>query len=283
MNRNDISTRLRQDASLCEAVRRQNQHLPPLSDKLNERLLSRIQAADDKRKKSKRIAWLTAAIASAVAACALLLLFPGRKVKEQLPTTIPSNPVASANPSPRTETMDTTIEQSSPHIEIAAEKTIQPQPENPDTHLNVAEPKQPLLAQTNEPHQGERLQTGRKARKSGLEKNKAKDEMATRPIKENIVSKAEPEEPTTQIAEVKEDLPDTLGNSIFQSPKNVLIAMRMLSECDEIISRETQEIRNDILEATFNVVPPSPRAILVKDENGDLNVMETNQNHFVEL
>ena len=282
MNRNDISTRLRQDASLREAVRRQNKHLPPMSDNLNERLLDRIQAAEDKRRKSKRIVWLTAAIASAVAACALLLLLPGRMGKEQLPP-LPSKPVAIVNPPSRTETQDTAIEQSSPRIEITAVDSIQTQPENPDTHLNVAEPKQPLLAHANEPHQGERLQTGRKARKSGLEKNKAKDEMAIRPIKENIVSKAEPEELTTQIAEVTEDLPDTLGNSIFQSPKNVLIAMRMLSECDEIISRETQEIRNDILEATFNVVPPSPRAILVKDENGDLNVMETNQNHFVEL
>ncbi len=282
MNGNDISTRLRHDASLRKAVRRQNQHLPPMSDNLNERLLNRIQAADDKRRKSKRIVWQTAAIASAVAACALLLLLPGRMGKEQQPP-LPSDPVATVNPPSGTETQDTAIEQSSPRIEITAVDSIQTQPENPDTHLNVAEPKQPLLAQTNEPHQGERLQTGRKARKSGLEKNKAKDEMATRPIKENIVSKAEPEEPTTQIAVVKEDLPDTLGNSIFQSPKNVLIAMRMLSECDEIISRETQEIRNDILEATFNVVPPSPRAILVKDENGDLNVMETNQNHFMEL
>ena len=282
MNGNDISTRLRHDASLRKAVRRQNQHLPPMSDNLNERLLSRIQAADDKRRKSKRIVWLTAAIASAVAACALLLLLPGRMGKEQQPP-LPSDPVATVNPPSGTETQDTAIEQSSPRIEITAVDSIQTQPENPGTHLNVAEPKLPMLAQANETRQGERLQTGRKARKSGLEKNKAKDEMATRPIKENIVSKAEPEEPTTQIAEVKEDLPDTLGNSIFQSPKNVLIAMRMLSECDEIISRETQEIRNDILEATFNVVPPSPRAILVKDENGDLNVMETNQNHFVEL
>ena len=282
MNRNDISTRLRQDASLRKAVHRQNQHLPPMSDNLNERLLNRIQAADDKRRKSKRIVWLTAAIASAVAACALLLLLPGRMGKEQQPP-LPLNPVATVNPPSGTETMDTAIEQSSPRIEITAVDSIQTQPEYPDTHLNVEEPKQPLLAHANEPHHGERLQTGRKARKSGQEKNKAKDEVATRPIKENIVSKAETEEPTTQIAVVKEDLPDTLGNSIFQSPKNVLIAMRMLSECDEIISRETQEIRNDILEATFNVVPPSPRAILVKDENGDLNVMETNQNHFVEL
>ena len=91
------------------------------------------------------------------------------------------------------------------------------------------------------------------------------------------------QEDTPPITETEKFNPDTLGNDIFESRQNILIAMRLLSECEDIIRQEKQEFRNGLIEATFNAVPPSDNAILVKDENGDLNVVETGKRTIIEL
>jgi len=76
------------------------------------------------------------------------------------------------------------------------------------------------------------------------------------------------ERPTRQI-------PDTLGNSIWQSEQNVQRALQLLSECEATIRREEQEVRNHIIQATFNAMPQPANAILVTNENGDYEVIET--------
>ena len=84
-------------------------------------------------------------------------------------------------------------------------------------------------------------------------------------------------------AEAVEVYADTLGSEILQSPENKLVALKILSECEATIERETQEVRNSLIKATFNVVPPSRNAILVTDENGDYDVIDTSKKNIVEL
>jgi hypothetical protein len=95
------------------------------------------------------------------------------------------------------------------------------------------------------------------------------------------VRKKEPSIETKLVA--KEQYADTLGSHIFQSPENVLIAMKMLDECDAIYRNELQEVRNNVIDATFRVAPPSGSAILVKDMNGDLDVVDREKKRIIEL
>lgn len=95
------------------------------------------------------------------------------------------------------------------------------------------------------------------------------------------VRKKEPAIETKPVAQ--EQYADTLGNHIFQSPENVLIAMKMLEECDAVIRNELQEVRNNVIDATFRVAPPSGSAILVKDISGDLDVVDRERQRIIEL
>ena len=70
-------------------------------------------------------------------------------------------------------------------------------------------------------------------------------------------------------------LPDTLGTGIWQRRENVVRAVQILSECEADIRQEEQEIRNHIIEATFRATPQPANVILVSDENGDYEVLET--------
>ena len=69
-------------------------------------------------------------------------------------------------------------------------------------------------------------------------------------------------------------LPDTLGSGIWQSEENVQRAVQILADCEATIRREEQEVRNDIIEATFRATPQPANAILVSNEAGDYEVIE---------
>ena len=71
------------------------------------------------------------------------------------------------------------------------------------------------------------------------------------------------------------EIPDTLGNGIWRSERNVALAIQMLSECEETILREEQEMRNHIIQATFNATPQPANVVLVTNEAGDYEVIET--------
>ena len=73
----------------------------------------------------------------------------------------------------------------------------------------------------------------------------------------------------------RQELPDTLGNGIWRSERNVVIALQILSECEATIRREEQEVRNHIIQATFNATPQPANAVLVTNEAGDYEVIET--------
>lgn len=87
--------------------------------------------------------------------------------------------------------------------------------------------------------------------------------------------------PKKQLAEA--ELPDTLGQGIFESEENVRIAMQILYECEATIRQEKQQTRNYIIEATFNALPQAENALLVTNENGDFEVIEVSEQTAIEI
>ena len=71
------------------------------------------------------------------------------------------------------------------------------------------------------------------------------------------------------------EIPDTLGSGIWQSERNVERALQMLSECEAVIEKSEQDVRNNIVKATFNAVPQPANVILVTNEAGDYEIVET--------
>ena len=87
--------------------------------------------------------------------------------------------------------------------------------------------------------------------------------------------------PKKQLAEA--ELPDTLGQGIFESEENVLLAVQMLSECEATIRHEEQQVNNRIIKATFNALPQAENALLVTNENGDFEVIEVSEQTAIEI
>lgn len=86
-----------------------------------------------------------------------------------------------------------------------------------------------------------------------------------------------PDPPRTHRKKLRthQSLPDTLGNGIWQNRENVVRALQMLAECEATILREEQEVRNTVIEATFRATPQPANVILVTNETGDYEVIET--------
>lgn len=101
----------------------------------------------------------------------------------------------------------------------------------------------------------------------------------TKPIKPVKVAKAA----TPKKRPIEAELPDTLGQSIFESEENVRIAMQILCECEATIRQEKQQTRNYIIEATFNAMPQAENALLVTNENGDFEVIEVSEQTAIEI
>ncbi len=79
------------------------------------------------------------------------------------------------------------------------------------------------------------------------------------------------------------ELPDTLGQGIWQDEENVLLALQMLADCEKTIARSEQRLRNDMVEATFTALPQPPQARLVVYDNGDYMVVDDSQPTIIEL
>ena len=69
--------------------------------------------------------------------------------------------------------------------------------------------------------------------------------------------------------------PDTLGNDIWQDERNVMLALEMLRDCEATIAQGERTLHNGIIEVTFRAMPQSPHAILVCNELGEYEVIET--------
>ena len=76
---------------------------------------------------------------------------------------------------------------------------------------------------------------------------------------------------------------DTLGNGIWQSKKNIVLAEEMLKDCEMTIRKSGQAIRNEVMEASFHALPQKPNFRLVIDEEGDYVITNDTQPSPVRL
>ena len=76
---------------------------------------------------------------------------------------------------------------------------------------------------------------------------------------------------------------DTLGNGIWQSKKNIVLAEEMLKDCEMTIRKSGQAIRNEVMEASFHALPQKPNFRLVIDEEGDYVITDDTQPSPVRL
>jgi hypothetical protein len=128
------------------------------------------------------------------------------------------------------------------------------------------EPQQPLIAEVTTPPAPQELvkEKPQTQQVSVKEKPQAQQVSARRTSAPRAVRRA---------ADVA--LPDTLGDGIWQQKENVELALRLLADCEAAILRGEQEIRNNIIEATYRATPQPENAILVTNELGDYEVIET--------
>ena len=78
------------------------------------------------------------------------------------------------------------------------------------------------------------------------------------------------------------EIPDTLGSGIWKSERNVLMALQVLCECEEIIAKEEQAIRNGMVKASYNAMP-QPETQLVVSENGDYHIVASTEQSIIEI
>ena len=264
MNEIEITNKLKRDSNLCEAVRRAQEELPLLPSGFSDKLMKRMNNLEKNKQNQKRKVRMVAILSSVAAACVILMWVFLR------PQT-PKQPIASV---PIKETSIQAVARTEKAEEVSHQQAVSDcdsvrRTEKLEKKIMLAEHKE------NKP-----LVYSQKVDKPNLKK-RDNPPRAHHPIAEAAPMIAQ--EDTPPITETEKFNPDTLGNDIFESRQNILIAMRLLSECEDIIRQEKQEFRNGLIEATFNAVPPSDNAILVKDENGDLNVVETGKRTIIEL
>ncbi len=78
------------------------------------------------------------------------------------------------------------------------------------------------------------------------------------------------------------EIPDTLGAGIWQSERNVLMALQVLSECEAVIEKEELAVRNALVETSYNTLP-QPGTQLVVCENGDYQIVASNEQNIIEI
>ena len=89
---------------------------------------------------------------------------------------------------------------------------------------------------------------------------------------------------TEAVASISDTLyEDTLGNGIWQSKKNIVLAEEMLKDCEMTIRKSGQAIRNEVMEASFHALPQRPNFRLVIDEEGDYVITDDTQPSPVRL
>lgn len=78
------------------------------------------------------------------------------------------------------------------------------------------------------------------------------------------------------------EIPDTLGAGIWQSERNVLMALQVLSECEAVIEKEELAVRNALVETSYNTLP-QPGTQLVVCENGDYQIVASNEQNIIDI
>jgi rubredoxin len=87
---------------------------------------------------------------------------------------------------------------------------------------------------------------------------------------------------TEHVVGIAKEIPDTLGSGIWQSERNVLMALQVLSECEAVIEKEELAVRNALVETSYNTLP-QPGTQLVVCENGDYQIVASNEQNIIEI
>lgn len=104
---------------------------------------------------------------------------------------------------------------------------------------------------------------------------KAEINVTAHPQRKKAAKKTIIAEKRTASRQSETSLPDTLGESIWQRKENVILAVQMLNDCEVAIQRGEQTVRNTIIEATYNALPQPENVILVTNEAGDYEVIDS--------
>jgi len=266
---------IKNDTNLREAVNRREQHLPTMPADLNERLMQRLQERriDDGTSElsvtapQSRIRHIR--LYAAVAASILLIICIGTVILTDKPTDYPLY---------TSQQMET---QQNPEGVIRLQAGVTPLQKRTVTIAPKGRQSSlpPLWGLTTPclftgvsplpmvlmPLRGYPSKMCIKTPSFGGRQKGAGGKATGRRVSGNVVARSS----------VKHELPDTLGDGVWQSERNVVRAMQMLGECETVIEKSEQKVRNNIVRCTYNATPQPANAVLVTNEAGDYEVIET--------
>ena len=206
MKEDNIDTLRQQDTNLRDAIRLEEEALPPMPADLNARLMKRVEEERAKviaKRKRTRILWPLVA-AACVAALIAVFLTPPKGTER--PSTQPSSMMGKEKTMPETGVAQVETPQIVPTP--SEEKVV----EQPKVKRPVVKPTQPLLAQ-----------------EKPVEKDMATEEATTEPIAENTA--AEP--PHTEMATVtltERDIPITRPENYKYTPEELALMKQQANE-----------------------------------------------------
>ncbi len=206
MKEDYIDTLRQQDTNLRDAIRLEEEALPPMPADLNARLMKRVEEERAKviaKKRRTRVLWPLVA-AACVAALIAVFLTPPKGTER--PSTQPSSMMGKEKTMPETGVAQVETPQIVPTP--SEEKVV----EQPKVKRPVVKPTQPLLAQ-----------------EKPVEKDMATEEATTEPIVENTA--AEP--PHTEMATVtltERDIPITRPENYHYTPEEIALLKKQANE-----------------------------------------------------
>ena len=265
---NDINN----DTNLREAVSRREQQLPPMSADLNIRLMQRLQerqlsdsTPEVPLSRNRRIRFYIAIAASVLLIIGIgTVLFTDKPTDNSLYTSHQGETLYTSDQTLYTSRQEETLYTSDQTLYTSRQMETQQKPERLKRRRWCV----PIVQAGVKPLQKQMVTLAPKGRQNALPplQGLATPRLFTRISPLPVVS--------TPLRGYNE-LPDTLGDGIWQSKRNVIRAMQMLAECETTIEKGEQEMRNTIIEATFNATPQPANAVLVTNEAGDCEVIET--------
>ena len=206
MKEDYIDTLRQQDTNLRDAIRLEEEALPPMPADLNARLMKRVEEERAKviaKKRRTRVLWPLVA-AACVAALIAVFLTPPKGTER--PSTQPSSMMGREKTMPGTGVAQVETPQIVPTP--SEEKVV----EQPKVKRPVVKPTQPLLAQ-----------------EKPVEKDMATEEATTEPTAENTAT----EPPHTEMATVtltERDIPITRPENYHYTPEEIALLKKQANE-----------------------------------------------------
>lgn len=208
MKEDHIDTLRQQDTNLRDAIRLEEEALPPMPADLNARLMQRVEEERAKgiaKRKRTRILWPLVAAACVAALIAVFLTPPKGTPEDETPT---GKPVAVKvdKPKPEKKVVQQKVAQivPTPSEEKVVEQSKVKQP--------VVKPTQPLLAQ-----------------EKPVEKDIATEEATTEPIAENTAAEP-PHTETTTVILTERDIPITRPENYHYTPEEIALLKQQANE-----------------------------------------------------